>query len=248
MLAFSDRLRRAAATIAAALALAGPACAGPPYVTDDPEPTGLGHWEIFNFIAATHIPGETDTEAGVDFNYGAAKDLQLTLVVPAAFQDWDRAGAGSLELGAKYRIVHQRGGAWTPDIAVFPRLFTPASSERFGSTRFSLLLPVWAQKDWGPWSAFGGGGYTINPGRGQRGFWIGGAGVSRQIGERWSLGAEVFYQGANADDARAFAGVNMGATYRLSDRWTLMGSVGPGLDGGRAEGGYDFYAALDATY
>jgi hypothetical protein len=238
----------AASATAIAFAFAAPALAGPPYLTDDAEPTDLGHWEIYHFVIATHVPGETDGETGMDLNFGAAPDLQLTAVIPLAFQDWDRGGAGSLELAAKYKILHQSDGGWTPDLAVFPRLFTPASSQRFGSTRFSLLLPVWAEKDWGKWSVFGGGGYTINPGPDQRSFWQGGIGVSRAIGARWSLGGEVFWQGASADDARAFAAVNVGATYKLSDHWTLMGSVGPALDGGRAGGAYDFYAALEATY
>ena len=30
----------------AALALAAPASAGPPFITDDPQPTHLGRWEI----------------------------------------------------------------------------------------------------------------------------------------------------------------------------------------------------------
>lgn len=244
----SRRRGGVALTLGACLSLAGPAWAGPPYVTDDPEPTDLGHWEIYNFVAATHIPGETDGATGMDFNFGAAKDLQLTLVIPLAWQNVDRAGAGSMELAAKYRLLHQSDSGWTPDLAVFPRLFTPASGDRFGSTRFSLLLPVWAQKDWGAWSVFGGGGYTINPGPGQRSFWQSGLVVSRTLGDRWSLGAEVFWQGAASDDGRSFAAVNVGASWKLSEHWTLMGSVGPGLQGGRADGTYDVYAALEATY
>jgi hypothetical protein len=233
---------------AAAFVLAGPALAGPPYVTDDPEPTDQGHWEIYNFVTASHVPGETDSEAGLDINYGGAKDLQLTAVVPAAFEDWDQAGFGGAQLALKYKFLHQTDGGWLPDVAVFPRLFTPASSPAFGSTRFSLLVPVWAEKDIGKWSMFGGGGYDFNPGPGQRNFWTAGVGLSRQIGERWSLGGEVYYQGANSSDARAFTGVDVGATYKISTHWTLMGSVGPGFQDGRDQGQYAFYAALEATY
>ena len=236
----------AAAAILVASAL--PAVAGPPYLTDDAEPTDLGHWEVYNFVIATHTPGETDGETGMDLNFGAAPNLQLTAVIPLAFQDWDRAGAGSMEFAAKYKFLHQADGGWTPDLAVFPRLFTPASSDRFGSTRFSLLLPIWAQKDWGKWSVFGGGGYTINPGPDQRDFWQGGVGVSRTIGDNWSLGGEVFWQGAASIGAHDFTAVNVGASYKLSDRWTLMGSLGPALDGDRADGAYDVYAALEATF
>ena len=240
----------AAATLALAawLAPGDLARAGPPYVTDDAEPTDLGHWEIYHFLGGVHIGGETDGEAGFDINYGAARDLQLTAVLPLAYQNWDAAGAGRIELAAKYRIVHQSEGGWGPDVAVFPRLFAPASSERFGSTHFSLLLPIWLQKDAGPWSVFGGGGYVINPGAGRRNFWISGAGATRTLGERWSVGAEVYYQGPDTDDAKGFTGLNVGATYRLTGHWTAMGSVGPGVQDLHSPAGYAFYAALEATY
>ena len=40
-----------------ALSLAGTARAGPPFVTDDPEPVDLGHWEVYGFSAGTHAQG-----------------------------------------------------------------------------------------------------------------------------------------------------------------------------------------------
>ena len=38
---------RRAVAILFALLLATPAWAGPPFLTDDPEPTDLHHWEIY---------------------------------------------------------------------------------------------------------------------------------------------------------------------------------------------------------
>jgi hypothetical protein len=43
-------------------------------------------------------------------NYGAAKDLQLTLVVPLGYSRdlaGSRMGAGDVEMSAKYRFIHQ---------------------------------------------------------------------------------------------------------------------------------------------
>ena len=54
------------------------AWAGPPYVTDDPEPTDLGKWEIYGFGDGTRFAHSTEAATGFDINYGAAKDLQLT--------------------------------------------------------------------------------------------------------------------------------------------------------------------------
>jgi hypothetical protein len=40
--------------------------------------------------------------------------------------------------------------------------------------KFTALFPVWVQKDLGPWSIFGGGGYAINAGVGNNDYWTGG--------------------------------------------------------------------------
>jgi hypothetical protein len=57
------------------------ALAGPPYVTDDPEPTDFRHFEIYVFAdgAATHDGRAGET--GIAFNYGGAPDLQLSTTV-----------------------------------------------------------------------------------------------------------------------------------------------------------------------
>ena len=43
----SDLRRWAVALCAAVLAAPATAWAGPPFLTDDPEPTDTGHWEIY---------------------------------------------------------------------------------------------------------------------------------------------------------------------------------------------------------
>lgn len=73
-------IRRAAALLAATMCV-GTAWAGPPYVTDDPEPTDLGKWEIYGFGDGTRFAHSTEAATGFDINYGAAKDLQLTTVI-----------------------------------------------------------------------------------------------------------------------------------------------------------------------
>ena len=241
---------RAALSALATLALAGPAWAGPPYVTDDPQPTERGHWEIYGYVGGAHAPGETAGEGGLDLNYGAAKDLQLTLVIPAAFTTADRGGVGMgvIEAAAKYKILHQDEHGWLPDVAVFPRLFIPTASSRFASTRPNLLLPVWAEKDFGPWSVFGGGGYQLNPGPENRNFWVSGLVVARQVNDRLNLGAEVFHHTRDTAQGKPLTGFNIGMIYKVADHWALLASGGPGIQNGRDEGQYDFYVSLQLTY
>jgi len=244
-------LTGAAALGAAVLALSAPAArAGPPFATDDPQPTDLRHWETYLFATGAHVDGETSGEGGLDINYGAAPDLQLTLVLPAAFEasDRTRVGFGGVEVAAKYKLLHQATGSAMPDVAVFPRLFLPTESRGFGTGRLGVLLPVWAQKDFGRWSVFGGGGYQINPGPGNRNFWAGGLVVTRQVGERTSMGVEVYHRTPDADDGVDFTGVNLGLSYRMTEHWSVLASGGPGLQGAASGGRYAFYLALKADY
>ncbi len=242
---------RLAGALAAALVVALPALAGPTYLTDDPQPTDQGHWEIYNFAIGSHDAGGLDGEAGFDINYGAAKDLQLTVVIPADFiqaRGGTQIGLGDIELAAKYRFLHQADGQLTPDVAFFPRLFAPTPDRRFGEGRATLFLPLWAQKDFGRWSVFGGGGYDINPGPGQRNYWLSGVALQRAISDRLSLGAEIYHQTAEADDAKPFTGINLGATYKLAAHWSLLAAGGPGIENPDAGGRYAVYVALKADY
>jgi hypothetical protein len=243
------RPRLAARLALGVAAVASAARAGPPFVTDDPEPTDRGHWEVYTFVSGVRADGASGGQAGFDINYGAAEDLQLTAVVPLGYDTAQgRVGLGNVELAAKYRFLHQDKTGFAPDVSVFPRVFTPTGGTRLGTGHAQLLLPVWAEKDWGPWSVFGGGGPTFNPGRDQRDFWLYGLGVTRTLTHRLSLGAEVYHHTRDTLEGADFTGVNLGALYRLSDHWSLIGAGGPGVQGARREGQSSVYAALKADY
>jgi len=240
--------------MAVVAAASPPALAGPPYLSDDPEPTDVGHWEIYNFAIGAGGPTGLAGETGLDINYGAAKDWQLTAVLPLAFgapnafsDNGLRSGPGDVELAVKYKFLHQSDGTLTPDMAVFPRLFTPTADRALGTRRLGLLLPIWAEKDFGPWSLFGGGGYQFNPGQDQRNFWQGGGAISRSFGERLSLGAELYGQTRDTDADGAYTTINIAASYRMDRHWSLLGSAGPAWDKSRTDG-YVFYGALKADY
>src|SRR6185437_9189571 len=101
------------------------AVAGPPYVADDPEPTDYKHFEIYTFNNGTTTRYGTAGESGIDFNYGAAPDLQLTATLPAGFElpagGGMNVGLSNIELAAKYRFLHQ--DSLGLDVSVFPRIF-----------------------------------------------------------------------------------------------------------------------------
>ena len=227
---------------------AGPADAGPPYQTDDPEPTELGHWEIYNFATFDGRHGDLDGEAGFDLNYGGAKGVQLTATVPMAFSHsretgW-RAGSGNIELAVKYRFLDDEASGW--QMAVFPRAILPTSATGLGSRSVGLLLPLWVQKDFGSTSMFGGGGYEINPGSGNKDFWQAGLALTHDFTKTLSVGTEVAWQSADTTSGRSSTGVNLGLIQKLGGPCSLLFAGGPSFSGGQIS--YHGYAALALNF
>jgi hypothetical protein len=226
--------RRARRRLVGALALLGVAAtarAGPPFATDDPTPTGLGGYEIYAFAAGTSARDGTERIAGIDFNYGAAQDLQLTAVVPferAAPRDGPRnQGVAQVELAAKLRFLHQEASG--VDAAFFPRVFLPSASPDVGEQRASLLLPLWLGWSNDDWSIFGGGGYTIHRGAGARNFASTGIAVMGHMTPDFQVGVEVFHQEADSRDTRSSTSVGLGALWDLGAHWHVLASAGPGV-------------------
>src|SRR5450755_3999355 len=89
----------------------GPTFAGPPYVSDDPQPTDYQHFEIYTFTTGTTTRDGIAGQSGIDFNYGAAPDLQLTATLPEGYSRASNGGtsigASNIEVAAKYRFLHQ---------------------------------------------------------------------------------------------------------------------------------------------
>ena len=68
--------------------------AGPPYRTDDPEPTPLGHHEFYTFSTGMVVRDDTSGSLpAFELNYGLIPNGQLTIDASAAF---DSPSGGSL--------------------------------------------------------------------------------------------------------------------------------------------------------
>ena len=231
--------------------LAPAAPAGPPFVTDDPEPVDFQHWEVYLASITAHGPdGATGTLPHVEVNYGVVPEVQLHMIAPLAFsgaEDGTRRqyGYGDTELGVKYRFVHETDSA--PQIGVFPLVEVPTgdSSRGLGSGQTQVYLPVWLQKTWGKWTCYGGGGYWINPGAGNRDWWFTGILLQRQVAENLAIGAEVFHQTSQQVGARPQTNANLGFTWDLNETEHIMASAGPTLQGGP---GYETYFAFQLTF
>ena len=246
------RTLRAACLLAGVLALAGRpdgARAGPPFQTDDPEPVDLGHYEFYVFAARDGTPLETDTTGpGFEFNWGALPNTQLHAVFsfggidPSNNPQYLPSGAGAsayglldTELGVKYRFIPQSG--MVPEVGVFPMIELPSGSAArgLGVGRAWYKLPLWIQKDFGPWTTYGGGGYQLVDQAGYRNFRYAGWLLQRDLGDKWTLGGELWYHGPEGDGTAQTHSATMfdfgGYYYFRKPAFQLLFSVGHTVSG-----------------
>ena len=212
------------------------AVAGPPYTTDDPEPVPFHGWELY-------LSGTTATDGGdrsgdlphLELNYGAAPGLQLHLVAPLGYSrpeggtaSW---GLGDVELGVKYRFVEEAGGR--PQVGVFPLVEVPTgdAGRGLGAGHVRAFLPVWVQKSFGAWTTYGGGGYWINPGAGNRDYWFAGWQVQVHATSFFAPGIEAFYQSASAAGRSDELHFNVGAILDLGESHHVLLSAGRAFHG-----------------
>ena len=232
-----------------ALLAASTAYAGPPFVTDDPEPVELHHWEIYLATQQYHsADGWSGALPQMEVNYGALPDLQLHIIAPFAYNSPKDApshnGYGDTELGFKYRFVHETDSM--PMVGIFPLVELPTGSlaQGLGNGKAQVFLPLWLQKTIGAWSSYGGGGYWINPGDGNRDYWYAGWQVQRKLTEKFAAGVEVQFRTPQTVDSGSSTALNAGAMWDLTDTYHLLFSAGHTVQG-RSQ--FQGYLALQMT-
>jgi len=240
-------LRAVLLTLLCALcALATPAVAGPPYVTDDPEPVAHHHWEVYLASIVAHDDGDwSGTAPHIEVNYGAAPNLQLHAIMPLSFMHstgrTTTYGYGDTELGAKFRFLQET--ATRPMVGTFPLLEIPTGdrSRGLGSGHVQLFLPLWLQKSFGAWTTYGGGGYWVNPGAGNHDWVLLGWLIQRQLLSNVSTGVEIFHTTVQATGGEPATAFNLGLVIDLSTVQHLLLSAGRGLQGPNQFQGYVAY-------
>ena len=221
------------------------AFAGPPYITDDPEPVEYQHWEVYLASIFSKQPDAwTSTAPHVEVNYGVVPNVQLHVIAPLSLYVPSKGlsgyGYGVTELGIKFRFVQESD--WLPQIGTFPLLEVPTESERsLGSGNLQTFLPIWLQKSTGKWTAYGGGGYWINPGSQNRNWWFTGIVIQRQVLPNLAPGLEIFHGTSQQAGESAETGFNLGMVWDLSDLQHIMFSAGPAFGGPNQLQGYFAY-------
>lgn len=254
------------------------ALAGPPFRTDDPVPVEFGHYELYTAAIGTHVKG--DTSGGlpnVELTYGLIPNGQLQIGGELAFDSSQgetgqpggqlqngadvasnsshagmHFGYGDTQLSFKYRFIQEDKSGLTPQVAVFPAVFFPTGdrSRGLGAGHVTGFLPVWAQKSFGDWTTYGGGGYWINEDEktGDRNFWFFGWLIERKITQQLTLGAELFHQTADTIDDKDSTGFDLGGSYDFDEHNHLLFSAGTGVQNASETNLVSWYLGWELTY
>jgi hypothetical protein len=230
--------------------------AGPPFQTDDPTPVDLGHYEAYVFGSADGTGAEMDAVGpAFEFNWGAVPNIQLHAILPfggvwpsnnpaylpggtgaSAF------GVTDVELGVKWGFIKQT--KHRPQIGSFTMFEIPTGSyaKGLGVGKVWYKLPLWAEKEFGPWSLCGGMGYTVVPQVGYQNFLYGGVLLKREVNKRLELSAELFSharEGFAAAQTEASAMVDAGGYYHFkAEGWQLLFAYGHSVVGQTENYGY----------
>ncbi len=178
------------------------ASAGPPFLTDDPDPVPFRHWEYYlssqnTFSQSSGI--STGTLPHVEINYGIVPNMQVHLLMPlnytysdSRFNAW---GYANTEMGIKYRFVKETDKI--PEIGMFPLIEIPTIKNRqLSSGRTQVYIPVWIQKSWNKLTSYGGAGYWFNPGNGNKNWLFAGWQAQYYFSKFLTLGTEIYYNTA----------------------------------------------------
>src|SRR6266478_2529053 len=118
--------RRSIAAAACLFMLANIAKAGPPFVTDDPEPPPAGGWEINIPFIIEHAASGTEMNAPLfDLNYGLP-NVQLLFQAPVKIveQKGDRAvGLSDPLVGIKWRFLSDEKSQ--VQLGLYPQVLLP---------------------------------------------------------------------------------------------------------------------------
>ncbi|HVV00841.1 MAG TPA: hypothetical protein VHH88_05725 [Verrucomicrobiae bacterium] len=213
-----------------------PLWGGPPFLTDDPVPVDYQNWELY--LGSQHFYSDGDwsgTAPHIELNYGVVTNVQLHIIAPLGYNSpasgTPQFGYSDTELGVKFKLLDET--PHIPEIGIFPLLEVPTGSTRheLGSGHLQAFLPVWLQKSWGPWTAYGGGGYGINPGAGNQDWGFVGALLQRQVFTNAIVGAEVYHQTAPETHGPSNTAFNIGTIVDLSEHHHLLFSAGRSIDG-----------------
>ena len=223
--------------------------AGPPFITDDPEPVEYHHWEFYIASQFNYEKKEiSGTSPQAEITYGVIPDVQLHITAPAVYSitrndentvpasgdssKWDKArfGYGNTEIGMKVRFLHESDRI--PQLGIFPMVEAPTGRRSLGYTRqMQMLFPLYLQKSWNKITTYGGSGFWYNPGKDNKNYWFAGWLLQYKLTDTIAIGGEFFYNSPDNTDAEHRFSTNIGTIINFNENWHLLFSLGRDIRG-----------------
>ena len=218
--------------------------AGPPFFTDDPQPVDYLHWEFYISSQMQFSGNDVDaTLPHIETNYGIVPDVQIHLILPMQYSkrvsstEYDYVNT---EVGVKYRFINLVNGI---QVGIFPIAELPTGKKETlaGENKLKVFLPVWFQFSIGKFTSYGGAGYWLNPGTGNKNWLYTGWQGQYDFSETVTLGGELFYHSKDSQDGNAGTGFNLGGYININEQNHLLFSVGHNFTGSSVTTAYIGY-------
>jgi hypothetical protein len=155
--------------------------------------------------------------------------------------DGAKYGYANTEFGAKYRFFQSDSGSL--QIGVFPLAEIPTGDKAQGLSdgNTQLYLPLWVQKKIGKFTTYGGGGYWVDFGSGNKNWSFYGWELQYDFSDAITIGGEGFYHTAETQSAWPGSGFNIGGIINANDHNHLLFSIGHSITGEKTITGYIGY-------
>jgi hypothetical protein len=216
-----------------ALLILQPDYAGPPFITDDPEPVKFKHWEFYiSSINTFQSIAWNGTSPHFEVNYGLIQNVQVHVLLPINYS-YTQAhhpifGYAYSEVGLKYRFIQETDNS--PQVGTFPIIEIPTiKNNEFSNGKTQIYIPIWLQKSWGKLTTYGGAGYWINPGTDNKNWIYSGWELQYDFSNLLTLGGEIYYHSADASDNKAVTAFNLGGQINFTEKFHLIFSLGHSL-------------------
>ena len=204
------------------------AWAGPPFLTDDPQPVDFQHWEFYLASMDFHTIRRLvrRPRPHVEINYGVVPER----ATPRPRSRWELTMRRPGTAPKHYGVRRHRTGRQVPlrpgndERSHDRRLPAVGSAHRqpekngLGNGRFAgASCPCGCKKRGERWTAYGGGGYGINSGAGSPELRLRGRGAPEAGVQAVLVGVEVYHQTAPVVGGRGDTAFNVGTVYDFSD-------------------------------
>jgi hypothetical protein len=201
--------------------------AGPPFDTDDPDPTAYRNYEIYAGTTTHRDTASSTSElAFLEINYGLMPNVQFSVhagtIERTAFQQPNGYGSEDFEMGLKTRFIQE--SAHSPQVSIYPQVTFATGASGTTEGHGTFFLPIWAQKTIGKVTVFGGGGWQFDQDSTGSGDWQAGLAATYPLTADDTIGMEVTRTTPHDDYSQSDIGV--GYIHMLGEHHGLLFSIG----------------------